>query len=550
MMLPEMTSSARVARAFQRFARGAGVGLALGALAACGGGGSSTPAKTTQTPETPETPAPEMTITQGGDTLANAVDVTGMETVEGELDSADDVDYYKIQVDEPTEVTLWVDTPDAEIQVLDSEGNVLATPSQNSGGGSGSGPAAASAATPQAFFGLCLLPVGHVVCIRLFLSVGSVIVRIAARRAITRGTKYALRQVVRKAGALIKRVGRVARKDLEVGKFEDIDCSDFFTTTDETTPISCSARIVSRNLGPFTIGIQAQAEGSIVRLTAGRTSSTSMCGDPVAPRTVQLALVVEARIPPEERVPVEIRGGVPTIAYVSLFERTLTDSGPRLRSSVTDPITLMIAAGSRSVTSPLTDFIESPGGGSLTFAFLGYPGTTTSVSSSRWFDVTRDGPRLTVTADPHADVPYGIPIPLLVEVTATDGNNVCRSFEVRVSLEGSGVFSCGVGSDSVLSADPNSRRGGCREFTGDASRIACTNSRIRESPCPRSLASAKSIWSCRENYTGGSWAIRDDGAYTEERFTYDFRGYSNFGLTREACERNGGAFTIHKRAGE
>ena len=38
MLLPEMTSSARVARAFQRFARGAVVGLALGGLAACGGG--------------------------------------------------------------------------------------------------------------------------------------------------------------------------------------------------------------------------------------------------------------------------------------------------------------------------------------------------------------------------------------------------------------------------------------------------------------------------------------------------------------------------------
>ena len=53
MMLPEMTSSARMARAFQRLARGAVVGLALGGLAACGGGGSSKPA----TPAQPETPA-------------------------------------------------------------------------------------------------------------------------------------------------------------------------------------------------------------------------------------------------------------------------------------------------------------------------------------------------------------------------------------------------------------------------------------------------------------------------------------------------------------
>ena len=70
MMLPEMTSSAHVARAFQRFARGVVVGLALAGLAACGGGGSSKPA----TPAQPETPAeqpeapgptmPEIPITQ------------------------------------------------------------------------------------------------------------------------------------------------------------------------------------------------------------------------------------------------------------------------------------------------------------------------------------------------------------------------------------------------------------------------------------------------------------------------------------------------------
>ena len=60
MMLPETTSSAHVARAFKRFARGALVGLALGALAGCGGG-TSTSTKTARTPEM--TGTPEMTIT-------------------------------------------------------------------------------------------------------------------------------------------------------------------------------------------------------------------------------------------------------------------------------------------------------------------------------------------------------------------------------------------------------------------------------------------------------------------------------------------------------
>ena len=411
MMLPEMTSSARVARAFQRFARGAGVGLALGALAACGGGGggSSTPAKTTPTPETP---APEMTITPVDDILANAVDVTGMETVEGELDTADDVDYYKIRVDEPTEVTLWVDTPDVEIQVLDSEGNVLATTPQNSGGGSASGLATASAATPQAFFGFCLLPVGHVACIRVVLGFGTAIVRIAAGQAIKRGTKYALRQAVR-AGAFIRSLGRVGRKNLEVGKPEFIDCNKFFTTTEEAIPLSCSARVVSLNLGPFMIGIQG--EGSITRLDP---LSTSICRDRAAPKTATLALVAGARIPPGAEVPEEIREGVATVFGTTLFERTLIDNGPRLRSTVTPPISLAVAGGG-SATTTLTDFIEDPEGGPLTFAVGSAPAGLRA---------TPAGSRLTVAAGEDAEDGT-------ITVAATDRNNVCRTFPVQVRVE-------------------------------------------------------------------------------------------------------------------
>ena len=65
MLLREMTSSA-FAPSFKRFARCAVAGLALAGLAACGGGGSSTPAATaptTPTPDpTPSTP-PEIPVT-------------------------------------------------------------------------------------------------------------------------------------------------------------------------------------------------------------------------------------------------------------------------------------------------------------------------------------------------------------------------------------------------------------------------------------------------------------------------------------------------------
>ncbi len=133
MMLPERTSSAHVARAFQRFARGAVVGLALGVLAACGGGGSSTPAKTTPTPETPtpETPTPEMTITPSAPTAAQleaAPIISAGETVDGTLESADDAKYYRLEISESGtyEFTLEAEAG-LELAILDSAGNVIIT---------------------------------------------------------------------------------------------------------------------------------------------------------------------------------------------------------------------------------------------------------------------------------------------------------------------------------------------------------------------------------------------------------------------------------------
>ena len=430
-MLRARTGSA-LARAFKRFARCAVAGLALAGLAACGGGGgggSSTPAETTPTtpdpdpaPEIPTTPdpdpAPEIPITPSSisDILAEAIDITGMETVEGELDSADDMDYYEIRVDEPTEVTLWVDTADVGFQVLDSEGKVLVASSQNSGGGSSSGLAAASAATPQAIPAVgCALPGVNVVCVRLMLTVGSAIVRVVARRAIKRGTKYALRQAVR-AGAFIRVLGPVVLKNLEVGKPVEIDCRNFFAPTEEAIPLSCSARVVSLNLGPYRIGIQA--EGSIARLDP---FSTSICRDRAAPKTAKLALIGSARVPPGGRVPKEIRDGVEKVSGITFFGTTLFDNGPRLVPGG-PPLSLTVAEGG-SAKITLTDHIEDPDEGSLTFDVGSAPAG---------LSVTRDGPRLTrLTVRAREGAADGS-----ITVAATGQNNVCRTFPLRVSVGG------------------------------------------------------------------------------------------------------------------
>ena len=70
-MLREMTSSA-LAHSFKRFAQCAVAGLALAGLAACGGGGSSTPAATTPTTPTTPTPStpPEIPVTPDGGSIS------------------------------------------------------------------------------------------------------------------------------------------------------------------------------------------------------------------------------------------------------------------------------------------------------------------------------------------------------------------------------------------------------------------------------------------------------------------------------------------------
>ena len=397
MLLREMTSSA-LAHSFKRIAQLAVAGLALAGLAACGGGGGGG----TAAPTTPQIP-----ITPSGDTIAEAIDITGMETVEGELDSADDVDYYEIRVDEPTEVTLWVDTADVGFQVLDSEGNVLAT--QNSGGGSSSGLAAASSGTPQAvpLFG-CALPGVNVVCVRLMLSIGTYAVRIAAKRALKEGAKYTLRQAVR-IGAFIRPLERFVAKNLEVGKPEDIVCSDFFAA-EGGAPLSCSATLVTLNLGPYKVGLQT---GATVRLSP---SSTSECRGRAVPKKVRFELVASARTPPAEGLPEGVREALGTVSSVTFFERTLIDNGPRLVPGG-PPLSLTVAEGG-SATMTLTDHIEDPDGGSLTFALDSTPAG---------LGVTQDGSSLTIAAREGAADGS-------ITVAATDRNNVCRTFPLRVSV--------------------------------------------------------------------------------------------------------------------
>ena len=136
-MLRKRTDSAS-ARSFKRIAQLTLVGIALAGLAACGGGGggSSTPAKdptpapdpasTPTPPEIPITPAPTDVPPPTEAELAAATVLTAGETVDGTLESADDVKYYRLEIAETSVVELTIDAEaGTEIALLDSSGRVV-----------------------------------------------------------------------------------------------------------------------------------------------------------------------------------------------------------------------------------------------------------------------------------------------------------------------------------------------------------------------------------------------------------------------------------------
>ena len=120
-----MTSSA-FAHSFKRFARLAVAGLALAGLAACGGGGGGSASPALMPPEITITPVdPEVVPTEMFDA---ATDVVADTSVDGELESADDVKYYRLEVAERSEFEFTLDAEAGiEITILDSNGSVIAT---------------------------------------------------------------------------------------------------------------------------------------------------------------------------------------------------------------------------------------------------------------------------------------------------------------------------------------------------------------------------------------------------------------------------------------
>ena len=367
---------------------------------------------------------PEMTITRGGGTLANAVDITGQETVEGELDSPDDADYYELRPEEDVEAVFWMDTADVEFQLLDSEGNVLAT-SVEVGGGSG-----ASAGRPAPDV------VGPIVkAVRWLLTKGEkYVVKVSpkAGRALGGARRYVLKHRYRKAA--LRKIRSFVKRRMEAGTTGEFELSGRWTAEGDLeqtysatllTPIPAGSRI--RRF--VDVGIAVEQTKLKLRL-----DSVKACQDRAEPVEHRIRVVTKVKLPLPDSIPKTIRDliddAIATVGDVALaslrfltgdddLALTILDTGPNLRPTVTPPIALAVAAGS-SATTTLTDFIEDPEAGSdVTFG---------AGSVSPGLRATLDGPRLTVAATEDAEDGT-------LKVAATDRNGVCRTFLVRVSVE-------------------------------------------------------------------------------------------------------------------
>ncbi len=127
----------RIARTFSLAALCIASALALAACGGGGGGGTTPAAK-----PAPATPGDETRVMPAADhpnTLGEALAIRAGQAIDGSIASADDRDFFRLPLSEPSRVTFWATgEADTVIALLDEDGNELAT--------TGAAPASISAA--------------------------------------------------------------------------------------------------------------------------------------------------------------------------------------------------------------------------------------------------------------------------------------------------------------------------------------------------------------------------------------------------------------------
>ena len=555
MMLPEMTSSARVARAFPRFARGAVAGLALGVLAGCGGGGggSSTPAK--------KTPAPEMTITPPAPTaedIASATDITGQDSFEVRLDSANPRAFYKIRVDEPTVLALRGEDG-LEVTVYDSAGNVVnpstagqaaVVPSAASAGGGGYAEVSEALTAGGLLYYILGAAGGAAAAGGTF--VITVVLPAAALTAVTAAVVYTVYVGTTALALKLRSPRALDRGNVEVGLNEEETSVEFEDSFEGESLASATFSItpeIRTRLGTWNPKVVAFEGKQVVRLSRLRSENCPAGTE----TTAEVKLVFTA----EWTQSIPIVGEIVSGLINRKFEATWTlnaASAPRRKAGSPNAIAVTVPEGGAE-TLVLTDFIEDPQGGALTFER-----SPTSVPG-RWSSALA-GPRLTFTAGTTGGAST-------VTITATDPAKECWNFPSTVTVEGEEEPG-GVGVPVAPSPETPQGEGepepiafsctatgsftgpSCREFPSGysgAGGFFCRSEQRPSQQCSRTDEGAYAISSCRlrDGVTVISYhRVRNLTFFHVPSSDYSKDVEGLLAYERDICEQVGGTFTVHK----
>ena len=352
-----------------------------------------------------ETPTDEAPVN-----FADATLIDSDEGISGRLESRDDVNYYRLTVDEPTVMTLPIDSDEElVVTVFDEQGNVV---DQTTIGGAAAARLAGGGEIGEA---LPLLGVAAVFVMRAGVTyVVRVALSAAARSkagAVVAG--YVVRKVAVKSAIAIKMLLNRAQVRLEWGGMTSYDVKEHLdgdSSVIARSIVSTTPVLSLRTLGGGRISIVAGTE-KVLGFTHNPGEASCGTGDN---RSLTVKVGVELAWD-------QLVLGRTIFPSISLGELPITltrDNAPRRIQAGADAIEVNVDEGrSRSIT--LTDYIEDPDGGQLTFAVSGVP--------DGW-GVTANGASLTLAAMEGA-------VDGTMTVTATDPAGDCWNFPLLVRAQ-------------------------------------------------------------------------------------------------------------------
>ena len=334
--------------------------------------------------------------------------------ITGELESPEDVSYYRVtSADEPMILDLSASSEEGVvITVFDERGNMIAQ----------STPREAAAAHGDIDYIAPILIVGAHIVIRLGVAYTVRIAATSAARTVIAGkvayqlTKVVTRLALRKVREFAKgsRIVYGAHStSVDLSQSFEVEAGVIESQVFSIAPVSVETLYGSLSLLSFDVNKR-------MRVGHRPNDECGTGGDYSLEVSIKLALSWNQRIPPPGF-------SIPIIDFGEVPLTIIRPGAPRRKTDTAESIAVSAVTGA-SETVTLTDYIEDPDGGALTFSVSGVP--------SGW-GVTTDGAVLTVTPADGAESGE-------MTVTATDEARECWNFPVQLQ-SGAGEWECDAG---------------------------------------------------------------------------------------------------------